>query len=141
MDGDVGGLFLVLAFGTVITLLVAQVLIRAGEGFLDEVFDEEKPARSLSQLLAVLFLLVALGLVALVSTKDVDAKNLVEVVIIKLGIVMLIEGAILAVTLGVMARIRGQRRAQIVAARAQQATANGRQVPDGMRAIEVRPAP
>ncbi|MCW2631551.1 MAG: hypothetical protein JWR88_513 [Pseudonocardia sp.] len=141
MDGDVGGLLLVLAFGTVITLLVAQVLIRAGEGFLDEVFDEEKPARSLSQLLAVLFLLVALGLVALVSTKDVDAKNLVEVVIIKLGMVMLIEGAILAVTLGVMARIRGQRRAQIVAARAQQATANGRQAPDGMRAIEIRPAP
>ena len=61
--------------------------------------------------------------------------------IVKLGMVMLIEGAILAVTLGVMARIRGQRRAQIVAARAQQATANGRQAPDGMRAIEIRPAP
>jgi cytochrome bd-type quinol oxidase subunit 2 len=141
MDGDVGGYVLVLAFGTAITLLVAQILIRAGEGFLDEVFDEEKPARSLSQLLAVLFLLVALGLVALVSTKDVEAKNLVEVVIIKLGLVMLIEGAILAVTLAVMARIRGQRRAQMVAARAQQATANGRQAPDGMRAIEIRPAP
>jgi hypothetical protein len=80
-------------------------------------------------------------LVALVSTKDVEAKNLVEVVIIKLGLVMLIEGAILAVTLAVMARIRGQRRAQMVAARAQQATANGRQAPDGMRAIEIRPAP
>lgn len=141
MDGDVGGYVLVLALGTVITLLVVQILIRAGEGFLDDVFDEDKPARSLSQLLSVLFLLVALGLVALVSTKDVDARNLAEAVIIKIGMVLLIEGAILAVTLGVMARIRGQRRAQMVAARAQQATANGRQVPDGMRAIEIRPAP
>lgn len=141
MDGGVGGYVLVLAFGAAITLVVAQVLIRAGEGFLDDVFDEEKPARSLSQLLSVLFLLVALGLVALVSTKDVDARSLAEVVIMKLGMVLLIEGAILAVTLGVMARIRGQRRAQMVAARAQQATANGRQVADGMRAIEIRPAP
>lgn len=140
MDGDVGGYVLVLAFGAAITLVVAQILIRAGEGFLDEVFEEEKPARSLSQLLAALFLLVSLGLVALVSTKDVDARSLIEVVIIKLGIVLLIEGAILAVTLTVMARIRGQRRAQQLSGRAQQATANGRSA-DGMRAIEVRPSP
>lgn len=95
----------------------------------------------MSQLLAALFLLVSLGLVALVSTKDVDARSIVEVVIIKLGIVLLIEGAILAVTLTVMARIRGQHRAQMISARAQQATANGRQPAEGMRAIEVRPAP
>jgi len=141
MDGDVGGYVLVLAVGAAITLVVAQILIRAGEGFLDDVFDEDRPARSLSQLLAALFLLVALGLVALVSTKDVDAKSIIEVVIIKLGIVMLIEGAILAVTLTGMARIRGQRRAQQLAVRAQQAAREGRQPPDGLRAIEVRPSP
>lgn len=102
--------FLILTIA--LTLLVGQLLIRSGRPFLEEVFDDKKVAASVTRLLAVLFHLLVLGVLALISTIDVPVEGAVQAVVTKLGVVLLILGVAQAGTMMVLAKLRERRLAQ-----------------------------
>ena len=112
MNDGVGINVTVLLIGLVLTLIVGQILIRAGQEFLQEVFNSRGTARSVSRLLAVLFHLVVLGILFLISTTAVPTDGAFQTVITKIGLVLLVLGAAHGGTMLALARIRSKRREQ-----------------------------
>jgi hypothetical protein len=105
-------LFIVVV-GFILTIVVGQILMRSGYGFLRDVFEDDEVATSTTRLLGVLFHLVALGFLALISTyRPFDVEGRVQIVITQLGGVMLLLGALHGLTLLLLARIRSRRRSQ-----------------------------
>ena len=110
---DTGTYLTIVVIGAVLTLIVGQILIRSGHGFLADVFDDGDVASSVTRLLAVLFHLVALGFLALVSTFDpIPVQGTIQMIITKLGGVLLVLGVLHGLTLVLLSRIRSRRRAQ-----------------------------
>jgi hypothetical protein len=102
--------FLIIGIG--LTLLVGQLLIRSGRPYLEEVFGDRKVAGSVLRLLAVLFHLLVLGVLALISTFDVPVDGAVQAVVTKLGVVLLVLGLAQGGTMLVLSRLRERRLAQ-----------------------------
>ena len=111
MDSNTDYLVFVV-LGVVLVLLVGQLLVRAGQVYLEEVFPNRRVASSVSRLLAVLFYLFALGLLGIISTMDVPVEGAAQVVVTKLGVVLLVLGIVYAVAMVVLTRIRSQRRGE-----------------------------
>jgi hypothetical protein len=109
MDSNTDYLVFVV-LGVVLVLLVGQLLVRAGQVYLEEVFPDRRVASSVSRLLAVLFYLFALGLLGIISTMDVPVEGAAQVVVTKLGVVLVVLGIVYAVAMVVLSRIRSRRR-------------------------------
>jgi len=102
---------LIVVVGGIITLVVGQILMRSGIGFLRDVFDSEDAAVSANRLLGVLFHLIALGFLALISTyRPFEVQGRIQIVVTQLGGVLLLLGALHGLTLLLLARIRSRRR-------------------------------
>jgi hypothetical protein len=101
-----------LVVGTGLTLIVGQLLIRSGRPYLQEVFGDPKVANSVLRLLAVLFHLLVLGVLAVISTFDVPVDGVIQAVITKLGVVLLVLGLAQGGTMMVLSRLRERRLAQ-----------------------------
>jgi len=101
-----------LILGIALTLLVGQLLIRSGRPYLEEVFGDSKVAGSVTRLLAVLFHLLVLGVLALISTVDVPVEGSVQAVVTKLGVVLLVLGLAQGATMVLLAKLRERRLAQ-----------------------------
>ncbi len=103
---------LIVIVGGLITLVVGQILMRSGLGFLREVFDDDEDAAvSANRLLGVLFHLIALGFLALISTyRPFDVEGRVQLVVTQLGGVMLLLGVLHGLALLLLTRIRSKRR-------------------------------
>ena len=112
-----GTYLLVVAIGFVLTIVVGQVLMKSGLGFLRDVFADHDVAASITRLLAVAYYLVALGFMSLVSTwEPFDIEGTVRYVVTKIGMILLFLGVLHVITLFALARVRNNRRAQSVAA-------------------------
>jgi hypothetical protein len=110
---DTGTYLFIVVVGTILTLIVGQILMRSGIGFLQDVFDSDEVARSTNRLLGVLFHLVALGFLALISTyRPFDVQGTVQIVVTQLGGVMLLLGVLHGLTLLLLARVRSRRRSE-----------------------------
>lgn len=104
---------LIVVLGFILTIVVGQILMRSGIGFLRDVFDSEEVARSTNRLLGVLFHLIALGFLALISTyRPFDVQGRVQIVVTQLGGVMLVLGVLHGLTLLLLARVRNRRRSE-----------------------------
>jgi hypothetical protein len=104
--------YLTLVFiSVVLTVSVGVVLMRAGEPFLEEVFHDRSVSRSLNLLLFVLFMLITLGVLAIISAIAVDTGNVVQTFVVKLGVVLLTLGIAYGVSMLVLLRVRATRRA------------------------------
>jgi hypothetical protein len=102
--------FLIVSTG--LTLLVGQLLIRSGRPYLEEVFGDSKVAGSVTRLLAVLFHLLVLGVLAIISTIDVPVEGEIQAVVTKIGIVLLLLGIAQGGTMIVLSKLRERRLAQ-----------------------------
>jgi uncharacterized membrane protein YdfJ with MMPL/SSD domain len=109
MDTALASYLTVLIAGTALTLAVGVILRRNGQALLEEVYPAPRAA-GLSRLVAVGFYLVALGVLALISTVSVPVDGLLQTVVTKLGVVLLILGAAYGLTLLTLGRIRDARR-------------------------------
>jgi len=87
----------------VLTAAVGQVLLRRGEPFLQEVFQNNETAHSLNILLSVLFHLLTLGVLALLSAIDAS-------VVIRFGVALVVVGIAYGISMLVLLRIRERRR-------------------------------
>jgi hypothetical protein len=112
---DTGTYLFIVAVGTIITLVVGQILMRSGIAFLRDVFDSEETAVSTNRLLGVLFHLIALGFLALISTyQPFDVQGTIQIIVTQLGGVMLVLGVLHGLTLLLLARVRNRRRSETI---------------------------
>lgn len=110
---DTGTYLAIVVIGAILTLVVGQILMRSGIGFLRDVFDSEEVAVSTNRLLGVLFHLIALGFLALISTfRPFDVQGTVQIVVTQLGGVMLVLGILHGLTLLLLARVRSRRHSE-----------------------------
>lgn len=113
--GALGSYVLLLVLSIALTVLVGQILMRTGESFLADVFDDRQTAKSVNRLLAVLFHLVVLGVLALITTVNPPPDGELQTLVFKLGVVLLVLGAAHGATMLLLARIRSKRREQELA--------------------------
>lgn len=111
-----GSYLALVVIGLVITVVVGQILLRTGQPFLDEVFQNKESARSLNRLLVVLFHLLTLGVLGMISVMEVDSIAGPQQIGFKLGLVLVIVGIAYGVSMLVLLRIRERRRQQKVSA-------------------------
>ena len=101
----------VVVLGIMLTVLVGVILYRNGGPFLAEVLGDRDRATGINRLLLVLFLLVVLGVLALISVIDVSwVEGATQIVLTKLGVVLLVLGAAHGATMLVLLRMRTRRR-------------------------------
>lgn len=93
------------AGGTVLTILVGLFIRRVGQAMLVQVYSGDRAA-GMTRMVTVGFYLVALGLLALISTVTVPVNGLVQMLVTKFGVVLLILGVLYGLTLLVLGRIR-----------------------------------
>ena len=100
---------LYLAVSICLTVWVGRALHQNGRQFLAEVLTDRALAASLSRLLVVGFYLVALGGVALLLQMDVglaSAADVIKAVATKVGLVLLLLGALHLITMLVLNGMR-----------------------------------
>jgi hypothetical protein len=100
-----------LLIGVLLVLIDGQILYRSGLGYLQKVYQPD-PARSVMQLVAVLFYLVVLGVLALISTIDVATGMPVRDLVVRLGVVLLALAAAHGLTMAILVSVRERRRAE-----------------------------
>ena len=106
---DTNGYITFLVLGVALILIDGQLIYRSGRRYLQEVYKPEA-ARSMMQLVTVLFSLVVLGLLALISLIDVDSGLPARDVVVQLGMVLLMLAVMHGVTLAILMKIRNRRR-------------------------------
>ena len=102
--------YLLLSAG--LTAWVARALFRNGQVFLDDALADERLARSVNHLLVVGFYLLNLGYAAVairVSDSVTTASDAVATLSVKIGLVLLVLGAIHFGNLYVLSRFRRRR--------------------------------
>ncbi|WP_214408035.1 hypothetical protein, partial [Pseudonocardia lacus] len=108
---DTAQYVLLLVISIALTFLIGRLLVRAGEPFLQEVFQDAKVTHSVNMLLSVLFHLVTLGVLAIISVIDIDTGDALQTLIVKLGVVLVILGVAYGISMLVLIRVRERRRA------------------------------
>lgn len=109
MESDLSSYLTFVSLGTALTLVVGQLLIHSGQVYLEGVFEDVRLATSVNRLLAVLFHLVMLGVLAVISTMSVPVDGTAQTVVTKLGVVLLILGAGHGATMMVLSGMRSRR--------------------------------
>lgn len=101
-----------LAISIALTIWVARTLFKSGRIFLVDVFAGNEPlADSVNHLLVVGFYLINIGFIAFALKSDQqvnDARQAIELLSTKQGIVILVLGAMHFMNLGILAKFRGQ---------------------------------
>jgi len=133
VEGTASYLTLVV-IGILITVGVGQILLRSGQPFLEDVFQNKESAHSINRLLVVLFHLLTLGVLGMISVIDVPADaGTAQTVVFKIGVVLLLVGIAYGVSMLVLLRIRERRRQQAVSAEIDQKIAEQRRGPGRFR--------
>jgi hypothetical protein len=106
---DAGNYLTFLLFAVLLVLIDGQILYRSGVKYLKGTLQPEG-ARSVMQLVAVLFHLVVLGVVALISMINVDTGMPIRDLVVKLGVTLLALGVAHGVTMAILMALRARRR-------------------------------
>jgi hypothetical protein len=105
--GD-GPFLLILFIGAVIVLVDGQLIFRNSPAYLARVYRSPEHARQVSTLVAVLFHLVMLGLVALVASVGWHDSPSPSALIARVGVLLLLTALGHAATIAVLSRLREQ---------------------------------
>lgn len=106
---DTNGYVAFLLLAVLLVLIDGQILYRSGLGYLQKVYEPEA-ARSVMQLVAVLFHLAVLGAVALISMIDLATGMPIRDLVVKLGVALLALAAAHGFTMAILVRVRNRRR-------------------------------
>lgn len=105
MATDLDSYLVLLMLGATAVVLDGQLIRVNGNVYLQSVHDDPEVARSVNRLITALFHLVMLGLAALLSTVDLHMASPAEIVITKLGVILLALAAAHAATMFALARV------------------------------------
>jgi hypothetical protein len=105
-----------LIVSVILTFVVGQLLVRAGEPFLSEVFRDKAVTRSVNLLLSVLFYLITLGVLAIISIVNIGElqDQPLQSFVLRLGIVLLVLGIAYGISMLVLIRVRERRKADTI---------------------------
>lgn len=106
---DTASYTVLLILGIVLTLIVGAILLRSGQSLLDGEYPPVRAA-SLVRLVTVGYVLVALGVLAVISTIPLPIDGALQLMVTKLGVVLLVLGGAYALTLRVFGRLRDAHR-------------------------------
>jgi hypothetical protein len=112
MDLKLGTYLVYLLISVVLTIWVARTLLKNGQVFLDDAFADERLAKSVNHLLVVGFYLLNLGYVAValkIAEPLLQGSSAMEALSRKLGLVLLVLGAVHFGNLYVLSRFRRRR--------------------------------
>jgi hypothetical protein len=101
-----------LLIGALLVVADGQIIYRSGRRYLENSYGDPAAGASMARLVTVLFHLATLGVLALVSTIDIGGD--LPSVIARVGILLLILALAHAITLGALARIRGEQEVEAV---------------------------
>lgn len=107
----------VLALSVAVTVIVGYILYRSGRAMLSDVYDRRRAA-DVGRLVTVLYLLVVLGILAVIATVQLGVDGIVQTLVTKLGIVLLINAGAHGATMYLLKRIRAGRREEDLAEQA-----------------------
>ena len=105
---DVNGYVAFLIVGVALVLIDGQLIARSGRGYLQKAY-ETGAGRSMTKLVAALFYLMMLGLLALISLINVDTGLPIRDLVVKLGVLLLVLAVVHGVTITILLRIRDRR--------------------------------
>ncbi|WP_086853784.1 hypothetical protein [Amycolatopsis kentuckyensis] len=105
-----------LAIGIALVLIDGQIIYRSGRRYLENSYGDPAAGASMTRLVTVLFHLATLGVLALISTINMGGSDLPGVVG-RIGVLLLILALAHAITLGALARIRGEQEVEAVVQR------------------------
>lgn len=106
---DTNGYAIFLLIGVLLVLVDGQILYRGGLRYLQKMYADDS-ARSVMQLVSVLFHLTVLGFLALISLMNVSTGMPVRDLIVKLGVVLIALAVAHGVTMGIVVGVRNRRR-------------------------------
>ncbi len=106
---DANGYVTFLLIGVLLVLIDGQILYRGGLGYLRKVYPPDS-ARSVMQLVTVLFHLVMLGVLAMISTLDVATGMPIRDLVVKWGVVLLGLAVAHGLTMAILVNLRNRRR-------------------------------
>jgi len=106
---DASSYVMFLLIGVLLVLIDGQILYRGGLGYLQKVYPADS-ARSVMQLVTVLFHLVVLGVLALISTLDVATGMPIRDLVVKWGVVLLGLAVAHGLTMAILVGMRNRRR-------------------------------
>lgn len=109
------GYLLILLIGAVIVIVDGQLVFRKSPAYLDEVYQNPARSRQVSGLVAVLFHLVMLGLVALVASIGLSENPSPRSIIARVGVLLLLTAFGHAGTMSVLSRLRDQQESTRIA--------------------------
>jgi hypothetical protein len=99
---------LILLVGVVIVIVDGQLILRGAPGYLAEVYQTPKEARQVSGMVAVLFHLIMLGVVALVTSIWISPDAGIRSVLARVGIILVLTAIGHGITMAVLSRLRQQ---------------------------------
>lgn len=105
MHSDLDSSLVLLMLGATAVALDGQLIRVNGYVYLQALHGDADVARSVNRMITALFHLVMLGLAALLSTVDLSMPNPTEIIITKLGVVLLALAAAHAATMFALSRI------------------------------------
>ncbi|MEV6909019.1 hypothetical protein [Amycolatopsis sp. NPDC051071] len=108
-----------LVIGVALVMLDGLIIYQSGKRYLQGSQGDPAAGASMTWLVTVLFHLATLGVLALLSTVDIGGSDLPGVVG-RLGVLLLVLAIAHAITLSVLARIRGEQEAEAVINRPRQ---------------------
>ena len=101
-----GGYVTFLILGIALVAADGFLIYRSGVRYLANAHTARSSATSMARLVTVLFMLVVLGVLALVSVIEVDAGGALQTVVVRLGVLLLILAAAHAITIAVLNQMR-----------------------------------
>lgn len=111
MGTDVLSYVVFLIVGVALVFIDGRLIRRSGATYLEEVYPDPKVADSVNRLITVLFHLTVLGVLALVSTIEINVGNPFETVVARVGVMLLLLALAHGITIWALARIRSRQRA------------------------------
>ncbi|HVW44635.1 MAG TPA: hypothetical protein VHC18_25125 [Amycolatopsis sp.] len=115
MDTNAYVAFLVV--GILLVVIDGQIIYHSGKRYLENAQGDSEAGASMSRLVAVLFHLVALGVLALLSTIDFPGGSSLPGVVGRLGVVLLVLALVHGIALAVLARRREEQVVEDIATR------------------------
>ncbi len=112
MEPGVMSYVVFLIVGVVLVFVDGHLIRRSGATYLEEVYPDPKVADSVNRLITVLFHLAVLGILALMSTTEMNVGSAAETVVARTGVMLLVLAVAHGITIWVLARIRSRQREQ-----------------------------
>jgi hypothetical protein len=110
--GGTGSYLVFLIVGTALVFIDGRLIKRSGETYLEEVYPDPKVADSVNRLITVLFHLTVLGVLALISTIEMNLGSALETIVARTGVMLLVLAVAHGITIWVLAKVRARQREQ-----------------------------